>query len=168
MKYILFVLTVTLFLSCSGNNKSTKRLIGMSNPVKEVSYEYIQDNLNLSFSYPSEAVEIHYSVISDNLAQMSFVWNGCDCLARKKYCNNYEDISGLYYSWEKEASEKINGHDIKVRYLTIENGNVIANAVWYDSKKALMTSFYMNIPGIGPGDIDDIRRLCLELACSID
>lgn len=166
-KYLFFIvaLCVAICFKLQKNRKSDFKC-GLPNPVRECSAEEVLEKTGFSFKVPSEAEDVHYSVIAGNLAQMNFVWSGCDCTARIKAAEGVEleDISGCWYNWEKVSDEKIGWCKAVAKYLTTEKGNVVAVCSWIDAVPGIVYSFSMDIPGLGPGDIDDIRRLCLKLA----
>lgn len=166
MKKIFLVLlccSFSLFFSCHRVEKNTKS-IGMANPVKDCTPEYLLEAMGVSFNEPAESQEILYSSISDSIAQMRFNWKGCNCIARIKSSDKMDDISGCYYDWEKEIQTKIGWCDAVIKYAVIQDGNIVAVCNWYDVVPGLLYSFSMVVPGIGPGDVSDVAELVQDLA----
>lgn len=166
MKKSFFIVLVLLTLmSCHKSNSSkftnTSRI---PNPLVQSSAQEILNKLGFSFKIPEGAQEISYSIIADELAQMDFTWNAIKCCARIKASSQAEDISGCYYSWEKVYPAKISYNDVSVKYITESDGNIIAAATWYDKAPGISYSFTLSVPGIGPGNIDDVGELCRSLA----
>lgn len=167
-KIVCLLLGALCFVSCAKPAKKSvnSRLVGMPNPVRECSREEVLSQTGFTFKVPQQAEDVHFSVIGGKLAQMNFVWSGCDCTCRIKASEGVEleDISGYWYNWEKVTDEKIGWCKAVAKYLTTEKGNVVAVCNWIDVVPGIVYSFSMDIPGLGPGDIDDIRRLCLKLS----
>lgn len=164
-KIVLLISVVCLVAGCDRPGKSS-RAVGLPNPVRECSAQEVLEKTGFKFNIPQGGEDVHYSVIGGTLAQMNFVWSGCDCIARAKATGSVEleDISGYYYNWEKITEETVGWCKAQAKYLTTEMGNVIAVCNWIDVVPGVVYSFSMDIPGLGPGDIDDIRRLCLKLS----
>lgn len=120
-------------------------VIGMPNPIHESTAQEILNTLGVSFAVPENAQDVHYSVISDSLAQMDFVWNKAECTARAEPNGetSLKDISGFYYNWKNSSDVKIGYNDAKVNWTNDENGNSVGICIWWDAAPGIMYSVSM-------------------------
>ena len=136
---------------------------GIPNPVKDSDSDAVSAALGKTFYLPENSSDESWSVISGNLYQLNYSWNGVECTARMEKTPEKEDISGLYYSWEKNTDEMLDEYPCTTRYLTVEDGNILAEISFYD-ESGISCSLSVKVPGLGPGDTDDIRKLLINLA----
>ncbi len=78
-----------------------------------------------------------FRVALDKKAEMDFVLNGKHYTARMEPSQEFKDISGLYYEWDAEGVDKINGADAQTRIAFADN---ISNVLWNDAE--MMYSVY--------------------------
>ena len=167
LNLLLIFISFTLIFSSCQNKKSAKKgqnLIGMANPMRESTNQQIYEKFSLSFNIPSESEDEKFFIIQDKVAQFSFSWHSLECISRFAPGAEMADISGLYYDWEKNYSEIIDGKEIYVRYVMTSGGDIISSSHFFDEVNKINYSFSISVIGIGPGDIDDVGELCKKLA----
>ncbi|GEM_PF-1688065 len=127
------------------NEKTQPVVIGMPNPVQESTAEEILKKIGVSFAVPDGAEKVHYSVISDSLAQMDFLWNRTECTARAEPSGetSLKDISGFYYNWKNSADVKVGYNNAKANWTKDENGNSVGICIWWDTAPGIMYSVSM-------------------------
>jgi len=116
-----------------------KKTEGLVNPWKyDVTAEDVENLVNREFPVPDGASEVSYGIMeSEKLAEMDFVLNGKHYTARMEPSKEFQDISGLYYEWDAEGVDKINGADAQTRIAFVDN---ISNVLWNDGE--MMYSVY--------------------------
>ncbi|MBQ5999619.1 MAG: hypothetical protein IJL70_09150 [Treponema sp.] len=163
----IFSLSVTIFLffmltgffSCHRSRQAIK----IPNPMAVSSSEECLDVIGKTFAVPADADDVSWFSISGSLYQLSFNWRGIACTARMEKTSCAEDISGIYYSWERITKENAGPYPGETKYVTVEDGNILAVCNFYDDD-GISCSLSMNVPGLGPGDTDDIRKLLINFA----
>lgn len=158
---VLFFL-MTVFLSCHKSCPSVR----IPNPMAVSSSEECLGVLGKTFIVPAEADDVSWFSISGSLYQLSFTWRGISCIARMEKTTSAEDISGIHYSWERITKENAGSYSAETKYVTIEDGSILAVCNFYDND-GISCSLSMNVPGLGPGDTDDIRKLLINFAGDI-
>lgn len=167
---VLALFCVIVFAGCekrpAGGQSKNAGMAGMVNPMKCSGPEEILEVLGVEFKVPEMAQEVKYFLIGNRLAQMDFFWKGIDCTARIRLCEEkvLEDISGMYYSWETESDCEIGWCRGKVKYVTRNDGAIVSVCCWLDGRSGVLYSLSMIIPGIGPGDISDVKGLIEKIA----
>lgn len=167
---VLICTSMFLLTNCSEKNVHDKVNISipektkLKNPVIPSSAAEFQNRFNIKFNLPENSEQIEYSIIAEKLIQMNFVWSCCDCTVRSKKSNKFEDISGCYYDWESTSIEKIKKCEATVKYTTCSDGNIVAICLWFDNENEQMYSFSIILPGIGPGNLDDVRQLAIRMS----
>ena len=116
----------------------------MPNPIVESSYEEIQEKLGITFGLPKDAESIYYSIISGNMAQVDFIWQGADCTARIKpsASTELEDISGYYYKWDNELELPVGYNSATARWFE-SDGETTGIVIWQDIAPGLTYSVSM-------------------------
>ncbi len=128
-----------------GLNENSPVVIGMPNPIRESTAEDILNTLGVTFAVPEGAENVQYSVISDSLAQMDFVWNNAECTARAEPSGetSLKDISGFYYNWKNSAELKVGYNDATANWTKDENGSSVGICIWWDAAPGIMYSVSM-------------------------
>lgn len=126
-------------------NENRPVVIGMPNPIKESTAEEILNKIGVTFAVPNGAEKVHYSVISDSLAQMDFVWNNAECTARAEPSGetSLKDISGFYYNWKNSSEVKVGYNNAKANWTKDENGKSVGICIWWDAAPGIMYSVSM-------------------------
>ncbi len=88
--------------SAGGEREDAGGGLGLPNPVKEVADAGAFQPLDLYIDAPEDADEVSYSIISDQIAQVSFTLDGRRYTYRAAHTE--EDISGLYVAFEDEEA----------------------------------------------------------------
>lgn len=110
----------------------------MGNPWVEVDNDTIAAKIGTGFGIPEGADNIIWSWNETiQYAQMLFEQNGVEWNARMVKTEGFEDISGLYYTWDTETASNISDTQGIIRYGT-EEENVVTCGLWYDPDKKLM------------------------------
>ncbi len=124
----------------------------IGNPWKTCDLEEILANYGWKFGVPEKASELIYRCMRDGtMAEMQFILDEVKWTARMKKGDALEDISGMYYSWDKDGENE--GHGLK-SILSDNNGNEIEGeqhilsveggtaeiALWYYAPKGLIFS----------------------------
>lgn len=114
--------------------KAAPEQVGMPNPVVEVTDATAFATLELGIDAPEGAENVRYSIISDSIAQVQFVQDGCAFTYRAAH--SPDDISGVYETFDEQTQGlEVDGEDwyASIRIRTIRNGAGGALADWmYD------------------------------------
>jgi len=158
LKIVLFSSIIMSFVGCEkksaeknssvsnvGLNENRPVVIGMPNPIRELTAQDILNTLGVRFAIPDGAKNVQYSVISDSLAQMDFIWNKAECTARAEPSGetSLKDISGFYYNWKNSADVKVGYNEAKTNWTKDENGNSVGICIWWDAAPGIMYSVSM-------------------------
>lgn len=138
-----FILVCVISGCKSTKLDSKSENVSIANPVKKSSAEEIFKKKGFVFGNVPEATDVKYSIISDEIAQMDFVWKNAKCTARIDDCGKFEDISGYYYDWQIVQQEKIGWCDAKIMLATTEN-KTVGVCLWCDMAPGLMYSVAMS------------------------
>lgn len=114
---------------------TSSAVIGLPNPIKEVSNEEILNKFGYTFVIPQGVENVRYSTISNSLAQVNFTWKGANCNVRFEPTEekSVKDISGFYYDWKNSANVKVGEISAKAKWTEDGEGNVVGICIWYDS-----------------------------------
>ena len=144
---ILISIFMMILVSCSGKKYAVKisanKTVGLPNPVQESTAEDIVKELNVKFAVPDGAKNIRYSIISGKLAQMDFIWNEAECIARIKRDAESQDISGFYYNWSNETPCTIGENAGIAKWQITEVGEVVGICLWQNKASNLTYSVSM-------------------------
>ena len=112
----------------------------IANPWEETDQEGFLNATGLSLAVPESAENVLYLVMpSEGLGEMQFSLNGLEYTARIKAAAEFEDISGLYYDWNREEDCKVSYCEGKV--LEAQDGEEIVSAcMWFDVVPGVMYS----------------------------
>lgn len=132
-------------------------IIGMPNPMVEVTKEELEKQLGFSFGVPEGATDVCYYIIAGELGEMLFTLDGLEYTARIKPADAYEDISGLYFNWDVTDDCKIGGREGKsMRYIGGETELTEDLCLWYDAAPGLMYSLATHSSDLSGFDITAI------------
>lgn len=156
------LIVIFIFASClSGRTtKESDSVVYIPNPVTKATPRQIMEGLGVEFLVPLNATDISYSIIADKIAQMSFIWINARCCARIQSTSQLEDISGMYYEWNKEEPCRIGWCDGVVKLLDKENSDESTGVcLWYDAAPGLMYSLSME----GNANVDNLTNLAQQI-----
>lgn len=163
---LLIVLSILFVLSCekkeeqtsSENSEIQEESVQIANPIKNSSLEEIIQTLGVNFAVPQDAKNIGYSIIADEIAQATFIWNDTECCVRVQPTNDVElqEISGFYYSWSNETTCQVGYNQAQVKWTVTEAGEAPGICIWLDVAPGIAYSVSMK-------DNADSEKLC-ELA----
>ncbi len=137
----------------------TENTSAIGNPWKDnVSAEEAAELLGAFFIVPDGAENVTYRIMeSDKLGEMDFDLDGLSFCARMKPSESFEDISGLYYTWETEDDGDIYGAEGKLR--RAKDGDMtVDNCLWYDQELSMMFSVSTSDKDLDGFDITAIAQ----------
>ena len=119
--------------------------IGLANPWTEVTAEELADQYHLVFGVPEGAENVTYQYLaSEGLAQMQFIWEGCECCARIQPVavekGQLCDISGMYFLWENEEEIQIGSCYGTLGLAKTGSEDWVERCLWYDAETGLQYS----------------------------
>ena len=152
MKKIALLLAAVLLLGCvltacgkkeekaaSQPSEAEEKPVGMVNPMVETDATGFLAQCGTELNVPQGAADVKYFVINQTIGQMTFQLDGVDCTARIKPAAEFEDISGMYCTWDAEEDCTICGFDGRqMRGKT--DGSAVDVCLWYDVVPGLMYS----------------------------
>ena len=119
--------------------EATEQSAGLANPMVETDAKGFVEQVGAELNVPQGATDVKYYVIDKTLGQMDFKLNGMDFTARVKSSDKFEDISGMYCTWDAEEDCTICGFDGRqMRGKT--DGSAVDVCLWYDVVPGLMYS----------------------------
>lgn len=152
----LIAMVVFSLTGCAKNSSTeTEPMAGMPNPWQyEVSPEEVQKMVNESFTIPEGAENVVYGIMeSEKLAEVQFDLDGVSYCARMEPAKEFTDISGMYYTWDAEGVDQVNGIDAEVhRYISDEEEDA-DNVLFYDADKQMMYSISATAPDLDGFDL---------------
>ncbi|MCR4657003.1 MAG: hypothetical protein K5770_12350 [Lachnospiraceae bacterium] len=113
----------------------------VANPWRDdVSVEEVADLIGAQFIVPDGAENVSYRIMeSDKLAEMDFELDGLSFCARMKPAEEFEDISGLFYTWDVEEDQDIYDTPGQIRRAVTEE-ETVDSCLWYDEVLGMMFS----------------------------
>lgn len=131
--------------------------VGISNPVVRTSMEEIKETLGFEFKLPENAENVRCFLVAETMAQVDFDADGVSYTARIKPAAEYEDISGMYYTWNVVDDCKVCEADGKVmRY--IGDGETIDVCNWFEAAPGIMHSLSATAADLDGFDIEAIAE----------
>ena len=118
---------------------------GLANPWKfDVSAEEAEALSGTKLNLPEGAFDVAYNIMeSEKMAEMTFsMEDGTRVDVRVKPAAAFEDISGIFYEWDTEITDKIGSADATIR---IFSGQDINSVLWHDGER--MYALYTEVPG---------------------
>lgn len=125
----------------------TPELVGMPNPLTEMSEEELLQATGLSFKLPDGAEDVRWFTLeAENLtAQMILLLDGVKVTCRA--CPDslpedgvIKDMSGMYYDWRSEETGKVGYNDCVIKFNEGEQGWV----GWYDYVPGILYNVSMD------------------------
>ena len=114
--------------------------LAIANPWVESTSGDIAEAIGATFGIPEGAEDISYSMMPDDgLAEMQFTLDGMEYIARIKPSEEFTDISGMYYEWEREEPCVIAFMQGLVKRVTVEE-ETMELCLWHDADMGLMYS----------------------------
>ncbi len=148
---IVAAMTLCSLTACAGKAKQEDpQFAGMPNPWQyEVSPDEIQKMVNESFTVPEDAENVVYGIMeSEKLAEVKFDLDGVSYCARMEPADEFKDISGMYYTWDVEDADQINGIDAQVRRAVSDDTEDADSILFYDADKQMMYSISATAPDL--------------------
>lgn len=131
--------------------------VGMPNPVAEATMEEIKTKYGFEFKLPENAENVRCFLVAETMAQVDFDADGVSYTARIKPTAEYEDISGMYYTWNVVDDCKVCEADGKVmRY--IGDGETIDVCNWFEAAPGIMHSLSATAADLDGFDIEAIAE----------
>ena len=154
----MMLITMTAFslTGCAGkSNAQAEPMAGMANPWQyEVSPEDVQKMVNESFTVPEGAENVVYGIMeSAKLAEVQFDLDGVSYCARMEPATEFTDISGMYYTWDAEGVDQVNGLDAQVRRAISDEEEDADNVLFYDADKQMKYSISAVAPDLDGFDL---------------
>ncbi len=143
-KILIFVLSVAAafaLVSCANKQAETvEPTVGMANPWEETDAEGFVQKTGLDLNVPEGAENVVYRVLTgEKLGEIQFTLNGSECAARIKAAAEWEDLSGMYLTWDSTE-------DVEVSYCSGKlmsgknNGETVQLVEWFDVVPGVMYS----------------------------
>ncbi len=146
IKFILVASVLSLMIcSCAGkNNTEEKNSVQVINPVKQVTAEELQEEMQISLAgVPQMASDMTYTIIESGdmkIAQVQFVLDSAKVFLRSQRTEPEEiqDISGLYYEWTEVTQAQVGEYEATV-YIKDSVGYI----AWLNSKSGIVYNLGM-------------------------
>ena len=144
MKYTLSVIIALLMCAsclfgCQSPASQGGSQSSLPNPMVESDPEDILEKLGVEFLVPEGAEEVKYFIISNQMAEMQFRLNGSECSARIQPAEEFTDISGMYYDWNRTDNCSIGRCEGKLTSSS-SGEKPVSCCLWYDQVPGLMYS----------------------------
>lgn len=158
MKKLIMILCVVFCLVLMTGCKTKEQKAGLGNPWVETKSDGLITELGLDMDLPEGAEDAVYRVNkTEGLGEIKFKLNGMDFTARIKATPAFEDISGLYYTWEQEEPCKISWCEGKI--LRAKDGeNTVDACLWCDIVPGISYSLSTIAPDLDGFDITAIAE----------
>ena len=138
--------------------KKEESIIGMANPWHESTQEEILDKAGFNFVVPEGATDVKFWLMETEkeiLPQMYFTLDGNEYLARMEDISEFTDISGMYYTWDKEEKFEL-ATEAKKMHAT-DGQKQVNVALWIDMVPGVMYS--VSCVSDEDVDIEKVARL---------
>lgn len=137
---VLSVLCVLALASCANKKAEEESTVGMSNPWEDTDAEGFVEKTGLDLNVPEEAENVIFRVLTETkLGEMRFTLDGVTYNARIQYTDEWEDLSGIYVSWDSTE-------DCEVSYCSGKlmtgksDGETVKLVEWFDIVPGVMYS----------------------------
>ena len=109
------------------------------NPIQDTEKSAFEEKIGIKFNVPKDAKNVKYSIIADEMGQMSFDIDDVSYNARVVPADEFTDISGMYINWDGENDIKFGS--IVGKLLNGKNeGKQVACGLLYDTVSGIMYS----------------------------
>ena len=171
---IVIMLTL-IFTACSGksgadtaapgeptdNVTDSDFLSGVVNPLVESDADEVMQKLGFALCVPDGAENVKYFILSGDTEELRFTRNGLDYTARLKATADFEDISGMNYTWTNTLDDEIRGCECRLMRYSGEEGDIDV-CLWYDAAPGLMYSLTTSDSSLDGFDITAIAQRIYE------
>ena len=132
---------------------------GLANPWTDTDYDGFKEMTGLDLLVPEGAKEVIFRVLKEeNLGEMRFTLSGLSYTARIKPCAAFEDISGLYYTFEKEEDCKVGWCEGKIKEAK-DGKDTVKVCLWCDMAPGIMYSLSVQGPDLAGADLPAVAAL---------
>ncbi len=136
---------------------SSEFIANMINPLVKSDADEVELKLGFYLAVPEGAENVEYYILSGDTEELRFKLDGLHYTARMKSAVEFEDISGMYYSWSHTFDDKIGWCDCKLMRHNGEKGDIDV-CLWYDVVPGLMYSLTTSDTSLDGFDITAIAR----------
>ncbi len=154
MKKITAILTACLLVVClfTACGEQPDEPTSVSNPMVGVTKEQVVEKIGAPLGEVSDAENVTYFIIGDEIGEMQFDSNGVKITARIKLTAEAEDISGVYYEWDSVTDESVSYCDAKLMTCT-DNGKTLQLCTWFDVVPGISYSVFASGEDLSGFDI---------------
>lgn len=133
----------------------------MVNPLVESDAETVAQQLGFALGVPEGAENVEYFILSGDTEELRFTLDGLNYTARLKPTADFEDISGMYYTWTNTLDDELEGRECKLMRYNGEDGDIDL-CLWYDAAPGLMYSLTTSDSTLDGFDITAIALQVFE------
>jgi len=134
-----------------------EQMVGMANPMKEVTAKELSDKLGFGFNIPKGAKNVQYFIYNDEMGEARFELDGVEFTARMKPAGEFTDISGMYYTWNTTEDGKIKNRPAKfMRYIGEDGYKDVM--LWFDTVPGIMYSLTAQAKDLDGFDIQAVAE----------
>ncbi len=160
---MIFILIWTLMFCLAGCKPKAApeptREAGLANPWVETDWEGLIRKTGLDLNVPEGAENTAFRVNeSEKMGEMSFTLNGLKMNARVKAASEFEDISGMHYTWDHVDDTARRWHQEKL--MRGKDGeNTVDVFLWFDVVPGVMYSLSCSAPDLDGFDITAVAEM---------
>ena len=140
---VLVLMIAASLVSCKSKTNETAgapaESAAIANPMVETDEAGFVEKTGISLKVPKGATNVKYFVIDNTLGEMRFTLDGMEFTARAKSTAAFEDISGMYYTWDVEDDAKVDRCEAKCRR-HIGSDKTIDVICWFDAAPGISYS----------------------------
>ncbi len=136
--------------------KSESPSAGLPNPLVEKTEEEIKEEFGFTFGKLKNEKDVKFYVIDGKMVEKIFKLDNTEITLRVTPAIEFEDISGMYYTWTEEDG-KVKNRDAKIMGAKDENGSAQV-CLWYDAAPGLMYSASATAKDLDGFDIQAIAE----------
>ncbi len=136
----LSVLCVFALASCANKKTEAEPTVGMPNPWEDTDAKDFVEKSGLDLNVPEGAENVSYRVLTETkLGEMRFTLNGVEFIARIKSVGEWEDLSGIYVTWDSTEDCEISYCSGKLMTGKLD-GETVELVEWFDIVPGVMYS----------------------------
>lgn len=137
---VLSVLCIFALASCANKKTEEEPAVGMPNPWEETDAKGFVEKSGLDLNVPEGAENVIYRVLTETkLGEMQFTLNGVEFNARIKSVGEWEDLSGIYVTWDSTEDCEISYCSGKLMTGKLD-GKTVELVEWFDIVPGVMYS----------------------------
>lgn len=126
----------------------------IANPWVDSDKEGVITATNVELDVPEDAENVEYSYLTtENLGQVTFSRGNENWIYRAMMSDTFEDISGMYYTWDNEEEVEVSGRQA-VLYDYNSDQEVVWMINWYDAVPGIMYS--LSVTATDSEDLDGL------------